>query len=100
MHDQSWAGHLAGGLADVDAAELLEEPHRVFRGGGAPLQLIECGPVGAGSVGLKLRGEDLTERRVVTPPADPGQLEIQCRSALFLVADGPHRAATRIRATQ
>ena len=91
---------LACQVAHVDAAELLEETHRVLRRRGAPLQLIERGPVGAGAVGQELRGEHLPERRIVTAPAHSGQIEIQCRGALFVLAGPPApRARARTRRT-
>ena len=43
---------------------------------------------------------NLTKRRIVTTPADPGEIKIQCGSSLFLVTDRPHRATARIRAAQ
>ena len=92
--------HLLRLVAHIDAAELLEEPHRVLRRGGAPLQLIEGRPVRTGAVGQELRGEHLAERGIVAAPADPGEIEIQCRGALFLVAHRTHRAAARIGAAQ
>ena len=100
VHDQRRARHLLRQVAHIDAAELLEEPHRVLRRRGAPLQLIEGRPVGAGAVGQELRGEHLAERGIVTAPADPGEIEIQCRGALFLVAHRPHGAPARIGAAQ
>ena len=88
---------LAGLIPNIDARELFQEPDRVLRGRGAPLQLVEGRPVGPGAVGEELRGEDLPERRVVTAPANPGQVEIQCSSALFILVHGTHEAPPRIR---
>ena len=87
-------------LAHVDTAELLQEAHGVLRRGGASLKLIERRPVGAGAVGQKLGGENLPERRVVAAPAHPGQVEIQCRGALFVFSDCAHRASTGIGTAQ
>ncbi len=68
--------------------------------GGAPLQLVEGGPVGPGAVGKELGGEDLTKRRVIAAPTDPGQIEIQCSGPLFVVGHGTHEAAPRVGARQ
>ena len=48
------------------------------------------------ATGQELRREHLAKRRVVTPPAHPGQVEIQCGGALLLVADGAHRTAAGV----